>query len=191
MQTLLHERHIDVLVTMRHPLDILISILRFCQFEPATAFWLEGEGGSEAVLKDANPTDRRFLAYALSERATALFSVSLEWLRQARVVVRYEELVGNPQKTLQEVLAILGEAPAQPLDEAIRSCQISQLRSVTGNHCWLGQPGLWKTVISDVYRQAIYQQHRIVFDTFGYTVEGPKLTAEEALNNWRDLLLQK
>ncbi len=191
MQTLLEERHIDVLVTMRHPLDILISILRFCQFEPATAFWLGGEGGSEAALKDANPTDRRFLAYALSGRAAALFSVSLEWLRQARAVVRYEDLVERPQQTLQEVVEILGEAPAQPLDQGIRSYEISQLRSLTGEHCWLGRPGLWRSVISDEYRKAIYQKHRIVFDAFGYTVAGPKLTAEEALGNWRDLLLHK
>ena len=191
MQDLLRERRIDVLVTVRHPLDILISILRFSQFEPATAFWLEGEGGSETVLKDANPADRRFLDYALSERAAALFSVSLEWLRQARAVVRYEDLVENPQKTLQEVLDTLGEAATRPLDEAIRSFEISQLRSVTGKHCWLGRPGLWRAVISDEYRQAIYQKHCSVFEAFGYTVAGPKLTAEEALSNWRDLLVSK
>jgi hypothetical protein len=191
MQTLLEERHIDVLVTMRHPLDILISILRFSQFEPATALWLGGEGGSEAVLKDANPSDRAFLAYALSERAAALFSVSLEWRQQARTVVRYEDLVANPQQTLQEVVGILGEAPLLPLEEAIRLCEISRMRSSTGEHCWLGQPGLWRTVIHDEYRQAIYQRHRSVFDAFGYTVEGPKLTIEEALSNWRGLLVQK
>src|SRR5580658_5969913 len=45
IQKLLDARAMEVLVTVRHPLDILISILRFCQLEPATARWLEGEGG--------------------------------------------------------------------------------------------------------------------------------------------------
>jgi hypothetical protein len=31
----------------RHPLDILISILHFCQYEPQTSQWIDSRGGSE------------------------------------------------------------------------------------------------------------------------------------------------
>jgi len=79
----------EILVTARHPLDVLISILQFSQHEPATARWLEGEGGNENLLMDASPTDKKFLDYALSDRAAALLSVSVEWRERARAVVPY------------------------------------------------------------------------------------------------------
>lgn len=65
-------REYRILVTARHPLDVLISILRFAQSHPATTRWLEGEGGNENILIGADPTDAKFLEYALSDRAAAL-----------------------------------------------------------------------------------------------------------------------
>jgi hypothetical protein len=187
MEKLLEARTAEVLVTVRHPLDILISILRFCQFEPATARWLDGEGGTESPLIGTTPTDTKFLDYALSERAAALFSVSMEWRQAARAIIRYEELVDRPHQTLNKVLNILAQPAASPIDETIRSFEMPRMKAMSAYHCWLGRPGLWKHLIVDEYRHAIYARHRVVFDTFGYLADAAPLNTEEALYNWTRL----
>jgi hypothetical protein len=188
MQRLLYEKKIETLVTVRHPLDVLISILQFCQFEPATAQWLNGEGGNEASLMGANPTDRCFLDYALSDRAAALLSVSLEWAPAAKAIVHYEDLVENPHQTMSSVLKILEEPQAQGLDDVILAYRFPELKAVIHHHAWRGQPGLWKSVVVEEYRQAIYQRHRGVFDGFGYRIEAQKPEVEEARSQWRELV---
>jgi len=188
LQEILKKKKAEVLVTVRHPLDVLISILRFCQFEPATARWLDGEGGNEAVLLGADPTDSRFLQYALSDRVAALLSVSLEWRREAKVIVHYEKLVDDRYQTLSGVLNAVGESPLQSLQDAIASYELGRLKAITGRHCWLGRPGVWRFVLVDEYRRAIYQRHRDVFDSFGYAVEPTLLSDQECRDNWNKLL---
>jgi hypothetical protein len=188
MQEFLQERGIEVLVTVRHPLDVLLSILQFCQFEPATAHWLNGEGGTEAGIMGADPTRPQFLEYALSNRAEALLGVSFEWRQKAKAVVRYEDLVEDPHRVIQSVLENLGEVPAIPLEQVVLSYQFSKLKAVIHHHAWLGRPGLWKDVMIEEYRQAIYQRHFKVFDRFGYSIEGAAPRVEEARKKWEDLV---
>ena len=74
------QRHgFRVLVLSRHPLDVLISILHFVRKDRETNNWLGGEGGDERSIFGASPCSPQFLAYATSERAKALLSVSREW----------------------------------------------------------------------------------------------------------------
>src|SRR5438093_10973655 len=73
------ERHgFRSVALVRHPLDVLISILHFALHAP-TARWLEGEGGDEGPIYGAMPRSTAFLEYAAGTRATALLSVSREW----------------------------------------------------------------------------------------------------------------
>jgi hypothetical protein len=46
----LRDRGFRIVVTARHPLDVLISILQYAPTDPTTNRWLEGEGGDERSL---------------------------------------------------------------------------------------------------------------------------------------------
>jgi hypothetical protein len=120
----LMERQFEVLVTVRHPLDVLISILHFAQYEPATRRWLDGEGGNETSLLGADPTSEAFLAYALSGRASALFEVSAEWYGIARAGDESQGRDGYRNRFDPQTLATRPHRPAS-----------SQFRS---SKCWTG-----------------------------------------------------
>jgi len=180
-----------ILVTARHPLDVLVSILRFAQYQPATARWLEGEGGNENALIGASPTDGRFLEYALSDRAAALFSVSVDWSEIALAVVRYEDLVVHPRQTLVRVFEALGEIAPANFDTVVEAHRIDKLPPRSPHHAWRGQPGVWRDVIVEEYRHQIYQRHRSAFRALGYTIEGvPAPILKDAQQNWIRLLEQ-
>lgn len=89
---------------VRHPLDVLISILHFCNFEPETEFWLDGEGGGERAIKGQDPTSQAFSTYATGPRASALLAVSAEWIRAGVPYVRYENLVAGAEAELGAIL---------------------------------------------------------------------------------------
>jgi hypothetical protein len=187
-EQLLARNNFQVIVTTRHPLDVLISILHFSQFEPATAHWLEGEGGDERPLLGAHPTSSRFLEYALSDRAAALLAVSAEWLPVAKAVSRYEELVADPETSLAKLVGALGEQFRIPFQDAVRAHTIDRLRPYSVHHFWRGQAGLWRSLIIGDYQQQIFERHRDVFDLLGYEVDDHQAPAvEEARKAWQTL----
>jgi hypothetical protein len=182
----LGSQHFVPIVTVRHPLDVLVSILQFSQHEPATAMWLEGRCGDEGSLRDADPASPEFLQYGLSQRAAALLSVSVGWLPVARAVIRYEDLVADTEGTLLRVLDALGESPRVSLEEVKGAFTLGRLREFSKHHFWRGIPGLWREVVPVSYREAIFQRHRQVFEALGYDCEcatGP--TPEAARQRWR------
>jgi hypothetical protein len=171
---------------VRHPLDVLISILHFCGFNAETAQWLGGEGGNESAILGQAPTDPAFLDYALSPRARLLLSVSAQWVASGYAYVRYEDLVASPGPTLERFL----EAPphmALPIETVVRAHSIAKLRGSSRNpHFWQGQPGLWRSLIPEPVATQIYRRHRNVFDSLGYTIEGARdLSKPEIEMNWR------
>ena len=68
-----------VVVMVRHPLDVLISILHFSLHDRATARWLDGEEGNERPIFGAMPRSCAFREYVLGKRAAALLSVTPQW----------------------------------------------------------------------------------------------------------------
>jgi hypothetical protein len=179
-----------VVVMVRHPLDVLISILHYAQHEPKTALWLAGEGGDESGLAGAGPLDPAFLTYACGARAAALLGISAEWLPYASVTVRYEELCKDSILKLRQLLASLGVTPARPLDKVTAENTLTALRKKNPHdvyHFWRGQPGFWRRVLTlDVARE-IWSRHRALFETLGYSCDpDPRLTAEQARLNWSE-----
>ena len=182
---LLSSVDIEPLVVIRHPLDVLISILHFCTFESRTARWLDGEGGSEESILGANPADPAFLDYALSARAEALLSVSPEWVRAGCRSVRYEKLVSEPADTLHTLLR--GQQTVAPVERVVDESKIEKLRArARNNHFWRGQPGLWRYLIPAGWAAQIYSRHQEVFESLGYDVEGAVLLhPSDILATWR------
>src|SRR5450759_3186567 len=62
-EQLLLQHNMQPICIIRHPLDVLISILHFCAFEPDTHRWLAGVGGNESTIVHATPVDSAFLDY--------------------------------------------------------------------------------------------------------------------------------
>lgn len=184
----LASRGFKVLVTVRHPLDTLISILHYAQHEPKTALWLAGEGGDESRLYGVGPMDPAFLTYACGPRGAALLGISAEWLPYASATVRYEELCRDPILKLRQLLAALGLTPARPLDAVTAENTLTALRNKNPHdvhHFWRGQPGFWRRVLTAEVAEAIWNRHYVLFQTLGYSCDpDPALTAQQARYNW-------
>lgn len=156
------------IVTVRHPFDVLISILQFSKSEPATGRWLLGENGDESSLASADPTSPEFLEYALSDRAAALLAVSSEWMDQAIAVVRYENLVLNPEAVLDDVMARLGTTSLLPLPQVVARHTMEKLRPLASHHFWRGEPGLSQRLLTAEFRRAVFARHKALFERYGY-----------------------
>jgi hypothetical protein len=145
---LLRRHGFAVAVLARHPLDVLLSILHFAPHEPATARWLDGEGGDESLLADADPAAPAFLAYALGPRAKVLLSITPEWWKHADARVRYESLVEEPIAELAGLCDALGVPPLLEPAEAVEVVSFARLREEAPNqHFWQGRPGLWTELV--------------------------------------------
>lgn len=187
----LTDRQFRFLTIMRHPLDVLISILQFSKREPATARWLGGEGGDESALVNATPLDQAFLDYSTSERASALLGVSAQWLPLADAVAHYEKLVANTTTELSTLLERLRLAPTHALGQVVEQNSIKSLRTslaTYSRHFWRGEPGLWRQLLPPQIALPIATHHQRLFEQLGYVCDvDPHITAQQALGNWLEL----
>jgi hypothetical protein len=176
-----------VVTLTRHPLDVLVSILQFCQHDRSTLRWLDGEKGDERPVYGAMPGSHAFAAYATGGRAAALLSVSLQWWHDPDVCrLRYEELVADPVGQLGRLLAGLGEPARRLLADVVGQATVPGLRRRfrADHHFWQGRPGLWKTLLPTAIAQRIAAAHPDAF-ACRYTCDpDPQLTPEQADANW-------
>lgn len=195
----LEQQRFQAVVIARHPLDVLISVLQFCQHDP-TSHWLAGEGGNERLLDGVMPCSAAFLDYACGPRAGALLSVTPEWWAvPACRRVFYEALVERPEEEFAKLVGTLGGELVISPRQAVAETTIPKLRQQTGNvhHFWQGRPGLWRSLLP------LQQAFRIVptawsyFQDLGYCHE-PDLFLDRRqadLNwvrlNWADALADR
>jgi len=159
---LLAQHHIRVVVTIRHPLDVLISILAYTQYQRKTKRWVSGDGGDESSLFAAHPLDRAFLEYAQSPRAHVLLGVSPEWLSHASAVVRYEALAAHPVRALNALFATLQVSPMRRVSDVVAGNTIDLLRAIhtdNAHHFWRGESGIWKRLLPLDIARTIAEHH--------------------------------
>jgi len=184
-EAFLRKRGFQVVVTARHPLDVLISILHFAPLEPATARWLEGECGNEKPLIGADPASASFANYCLSDRTEALLSVSREWRNVAEAVIRFEDLLAAPVAVCRQMLQGLKAEPLAGIEEVVAANTVEKLRPISATHVWRGQAGSWKAVITPALANKILERHRPYFDDLQYNCDpSPDLDASTARQNW-------
>jgi hypothetical protein len=190
MLSLLERHNIRPVVVRRHPLDVLISILHFAPHEPATARWLDGEGGDERLLYGAAPMGQNFLRYAKSPRAKALLSLSPEWARDDRAVeVSYERLVAATVEELDRITRELSTRPVRDPRWTMEQHSLARHRAASRNqHYWRGQPGLWRHLLTQDVARDIQGAMPEAFEAFGYVCDAdPQLTPDRAHGNWSSL----
>lgn len=172
---------------MRHPLDVLVSIHQFSQWELETHRWLEGLGGSEDELRGSLPSDEPLLEYALGSRFAALLDVSVQWARTGIHSVRYEDYVHNSANELARIVsAVGGSAAPSSLEETLRRHSVSNARTGSSNgHFWQGQVGTWRGFLPGSSVERIAPSLSRWIEPFGYAVEADtSLTRAQAGSNF-------
>jgi Sulfotransferase family len=180
-----------VVVLVRHPFDVLLSILHFATHDGSTCRWLPGEGGDESPIHGAMPGSAAFLEYATGQRAAALLSISPQWWDAPGCLqLRYENLVADPVGQMERLVQMLGVEPCVPVARAVADNALAKLRlKLRGrHHCWQGQPGHWKRLLVTDVADAIAARHAALLERFNYDcVADPRLTPGQADRCWLDL----
>jgi hypothetical protein len=186
LRRLLRASRFQVVVTVRHPLDALLSILQFAPHEPATARWLDGLHGDEHEIIGAAPTSEAFVRYATGPRAKALLDVSRRWWDHSAHRVRYADLVDEPLGRLDDLVAAIGVEAERTPAEALEQASFTRLAAeARNNHFWQGRPGHWRELLPAEVAEPIAHAHGGLMRQFGYSVEPDyALTAEEAFARW-------
>ncbi len=184
---LLRRHGFSVVAVVRHPLDVLVSILHFAPHEPETARWLDGEGGDESSILGVDPSSPAFLDYATGPRARALLSVTPDWLPHADAVVHYTDLVADTAGSLYAIAWTLGVPVRQAPARVTASVTFEDLKSEARNrHFWQGRPGLWREVLTDDVADAIVRAQPSVAE-LGFTIGPVGVSADQARLRWAEL----
>jgi hypothetical protein len=180
----LSEQDFSVLTIARHPLDTLLSAIRFSYHDTSVAQWLDGRAGMPVRLGGAGTASDEFLAYCLSDGAAALLAVSADWWSPASLRLRYEDVVADPIGELQPIVEHLGGS-GDKLGKAIAKYSLEGMRELYGQHGWRADPGHWKHLVPTVAAVRIYLRHRSVFRALGYRMPVSCRTANSAVQNWK------
>ena len=187
----LSDAGVRVIVPIRHPLDVLISILQYARGQLwYSTRWIQGVGGDESEIVGRTPCDPKFLEYAVGPRARALLDVSRSWIDEpGTIFVRYENLVEGPLPILHEVARKLGARPLVSWQVALRRNTMSELRKIHGpGHVWQGRPGLWRSLLTASAVDTLVQGLSDHVDWHGDPPVGdPTLTIDEARARWNVL----
>lgn len=183
-QRWLQANEFKVITIARHPLDVLISALKFIRNEPETSRWLEGNAGLPGMLAASPPCSTEFLEYALSFEAENLLSITYQWWHDpAAMKIRYEEAVRDPAGVLGSLAATWGADPAA-VHPWLEAGSLEKMRALPNRHGWQARPGIWKELIPPLDAARIFQRHRALFHDLGYSVKPYFLTRKTALRNW-------
>lgn len=190
LPTLWNEHRFLTVTLARHPLDVLISILRYAPCEGSLG-WLGGQEGDERPIFGVMPESDAFIQYATSRRAKALLAVSTQWWTAPGVHrIRYEDLVRNPKRQLAQIAKLVGTAPSVSFEEAVTACATQRFRNpITARPIWPGKPGLWRTLLTAHVARRIAAAHEDVFSALGYDCNpDPTLDWRKATHNWSRII---
>lgn len=183
----LSDNRFSVIALARHPLDVLLSVLHFIRFEPLTSQWLGGDAAIPDELSGKSPASDEFLDYALSPGAENLLAVTYEWWQDEQTLhVRYEDFVDDASGQICRILDRLQIAD-RGIMNAIANNPFEKWKSLSNHHGWQGRYGVWRDLVPDEFRSAIFDRFRHLFDYVGYSYDGPRLTKEQATENWQKL----
>jgi hypothetical protein len=189
-QHFLAENQFQVIVLARHPMDILISVLRFCKYEKQTLRWLDGNCGIASIVEEkVTPDSEAFLAWCLGLGAENLLSISYHWAQDpSTICATYEGLVADPSATLEGILRKIG------LTNGLTSAMVfdefgpGYWKNLPNRHGWKFRTGTWRLFFTKAAALKIFERHRKVFEYFRYDVADAfaSSTPENILRRWRE-----
>ena len=146
---LLNEAQVHVVTLIRHPFDVLLSVLRFAQIEPDTREWLWGKEGNEDAYLGADPTSEAFAHWATSSRARALLDVTESWLSDPGVSrVRYDTLVHRTTEVVTDLINTWELSARTPVDAAVDRLTPRWVNEAVGlEHAEDGHGGGWQELL--------------------------------------------
>jgi sulfotransferase family protein len=174
------------LITMiRHPADILVSLYHYCCNYPD--HYKEDPAVSAALAADAEQRQATAhlshhvvdgeLLRVLQERITCDVNISISWIRSGRgLIVRYEDLRVDPQKTLSSVAESIAPASRDRIVQAVDACDIKVLRdnyAIDSRFFRRALIGEWRSVLPThvLRRFAEEEPFRSQLAYLGYEVE--------------------
>lgn len=151
-----------IVTVARHPLDVLISHLR----------WVNEQGHPNPILSSLRghtPLSPAFLEFAAGPHAVNLLAISAGWWDQPAVArLRYEDMKTDPEGQLQNLLDRLGLEPAREVADAVRLTELSRLRGgrfslgrTAARDVLAGAFGLWATLGAPGWSGAEVRRHRL------------------------------
>lgn len=177
----LREREVVIVTPIRHPLDALLSMLHFAQFEPQVAQWLGGNHLRDVLGCD--PTSRAFREFALGNGARALLQVSVDWAPHAALTVRFRDFCHDPEAI---VTRLQGEKVSARLSERVwTAADFSRHATMPNMHGWMGRPDYWREFIPSSLAHEIREAQRPAFEIAGFTLEGAQsLSPVDIRRHW-------
>lgn len=192
-RALLKAHRFTAVTIIRHPLDVLLSILHFCRHEANTAQWLDGVGGNEQLLRSLSPLSPELVAYAHSDRFQLLLGVTPSWQKAGAPWLRYEDLVADTPGQLLRLAETLGvEAEPERLGEIIAARDMPVMQAhMVNQHYWQGRPGLWRALLPADQVEALSPALSDFTEPYGYDLTpDPSTTATSAQAAWDSMAVK-
>lgn len=181
-RALLRRHDFSVVTIVRHPLDVLMSVLHFCRHDVTTSQWLDGVGGSEHLLVESSPLSSALADYGRSQRFALLAGVSPAWTSTADAWLRYEDLVQDTEGELLRLARTL-DLPDEPARVqaviAEKALPVVQ-KQVDNQHYWQGRPGLWRSLLPSEQAELLRPAVAEFCEPYGYDLTPSSATTEHS-----------
>lgn len=189
LSQLLAQHRIRALSIARHPLDAVLSMMKFAQRDPGVRNWL-GPDDSEAVLAGCTPGDDAFVEWAVSDRVRRLLALTPDWWDDPSTIrVRYEDAVADPLGTLDGLLDVLSLEPRADTHAVVNGNDPARIHEMSGGvHVWQARGGLHRELLSQEVSARLTEAHRGVIAQLGYSTD-PAVApdADAAQRAWQAL----
>lgn len=190
----LHDYDFKVVITARHPFDILTSWLNYNYYVHQEGYCPGGGACPECSIIELMPRSDEFIAYAGGESGRLLLCYSPAWWQRDGVSrVRYEDMVNAPEPTLTRLISELGASPVVPLDEILHATAIETRKGDHASwhyHYWQGRPGLWRDMFPADVARRLHARIPEPFRIIGYECDPDEtLDPVRADLNWLRLQL--
>lgn len=182
----LSDNHFRVITVLRHPLDTLISMLRFIQVQTSPLQWLDGSAGTIRLYGEG-PSSQHFIDWCLSDEAERLLKISYEWSRSNEVIsIRYEDMLDRPVDIISTTLRKLNmKVSKKRTQDVISKYSPDFFRNNANKHSWNATKDNWTNFFTISDANKIYKKHQEIFDGLHYDVKAATNTSrEENLAKW-------
>ena len=164
------DQGIALVTTLRDPYDQFVSWYYYIQ-NVADAFVAAGDPGQRAIGKLIDHADVLDL---LGNEFGAFLDQGIAWLDSGQsLLVRYEDLHGNPEAALIDAQRYFGISPAIGLAQAIAGANAATMRRESADlarHIRMGRIGGWRDHLLPVHLDIFRDRHARRIARLGYAV---------------------